>query len=92
MCLRPPAVHPHPGGAADLLPQGPGLRGLPADRGAARQAGVLHGHPEDPAQRPGGAIRGQEPQTHAAQVCVVCVGGWVGGWVLWPFQMHPNRW
>ena len=68
LCLRPPPVHPHPGGAADLLPPGPGLRGVPADGGAAREAGVLHGHPEDPAVRPGGAVRGQEPQTHAEKV------------------------
>lgn len=61
-------VHPHPGGAADLLPSGPGLCGLPAHRGPAWEAGVLHRHPQDSAKRPGGAVRGQEPQTHAPKV------------------------
>lgn len=66
--LFPPLVHPHSGEPADVLTQGQGLRGLPPDGGAARQAGILHRHPQDSPERPGGAVRRQEPQTDAAKV------------------------
>ena len=66
LCLC--AVHPHPGGPAGLLPEGPRLRGQPAHRGAPRQAGVLHGGDEDPAAAPRPAVRLQEPQAHVATV------------------------
>ena len=63
-----PSVHPHSGEPADVLSQRQGLRGVPADGGAARQTGVFHRHPQNAPQRPGGAVRGQEPQTDAATV------------------------
>ena len=68
-------VYPHPGVKAGLQRPGEGVLRLAACGGPARQAGVLHRHHEDLAAQLDGELRGkQEPQTHAAQVCVcVCV-------------------
>lgn len=71
--IFPTSVHPHSGGPAYLLAQGPSLCGLTAHSGPARQAGVLHGHPQDAAQPPGGAVRGQESQVDAEEVRTMCL-------------------
>lgn len=45
-------LHPHSGGPARLLHEGPRQRGLTHHDGAAEQAGVRHRCPEAPAVRP----------------------------------------
>lgn len=62
-------VHPHAGEPSGLQRPSSGLFRLAADGGAARKAGVLHGHHADAAAGDDGRTRAeQKPQTDAEEV------------------------
>lgn len=70
-------VHSHTGEPTDFLSQRPSLCGLPADSGASWQTRIFHWHPQNSPEWPGGAVRGQEPQTDAATVRRTIVKVWL---------------